>query len=469
MDPARLAIKTRTGRPLFRLCVFFLLLAGLLVRPGSAWAESEGTPEPPAIAHLETIAGLSPHVDAVVTGDVVDLASRWSDDGNWIETVVRVRVDPAANPGMPPELTLVQRGGEVGDVGLAVSHQPEWYPGEPVLLLLERQRDGYALAGAEHGKLTRQGEQIPALNLSVTDVTAVVQTGTLTAEQRAAAAAAPEEPEVGAHYTHMGYRWATAALPLVFRVNTSYAPSTVGVSGFVNGSAAAFETWSNRSNRAIRWTYGGGTAQTGNGYDGVNSIYWWPINTTNVIALTTCWYTPSTGLAFDCDVQFDPYGYSWSISNSPSSGWLDFESVALHEFGHFAGLAHSHDGGAIMYPYIPKGQLKRWPNGDDLTGVASLYGTGTPAQPTPLPVLPTLTPVPTRTPTFTPTPTVTPTSTRTPTPTATATSTRTPTPTQTPTPTATPTVTPTYSPTPFGTPALHVYFPRVGGLTSVGW
>ncbi len=52
--------------------------------------------------------------------------------------------------------------------------------------------------------------------------------------------------------------------------------------------------------------------------------------------------------------------------------------MALHEFGHFLGLGHSEDPGAVMYPSLMMGTTKRSPNGDDLAGVAAEYGSGTP-------------------------------------------------------------------------------------------
>ncbi|KAG8388968.1 hypothetical protein BUALT_Bualt02G0180400 [Buddleja alternifolia] len=53
-------------------------------------------------------------------------------------------------------------------------------------------------------------------------------------------------------------------------------------------------------------------------------------------------------------------------------GAYDLETVGLHELGHILGLAHSNDGGSIMWPYIGNG-FRKGIGQDDINGLKALY------------------------------------------------------------------------------------------------
>lgn len=70
-------------------------------------------------------------------------------------------------------------------------------------------------------------------------------------------------------------------------------------------------------------------------------------------------------------VHFDDSENRWAVGRIHGS--FDVESVALHEFGHILGLAHSSATGAVMAPTIDDGVTRRVLADDDVEGVRSLY------------------------------------------------------------------------------------------------
>ncbi len=70
-------------------------------------------------------------------------------------------------------------------------------------------------------------------------------------------------------------------------------------------------------------------------------------------------------------VHFDDSENRWAVGRV--DGAFDVESVALHEFGHILGLAHSAAAGAVMAPTIDDGVTRRVLSDDDVEGVRSLY------------------------------------------------------------------------------------------------
>ena len=61
----------------------------------------------------------------------------------------------------------------------------------------------------------------------------------------------------------------------------------------------------------------------------------------------------------------------WTLGCAAVSGAFDLQSVFLHENGHVAGLGHSTDTNAVMYPSY---QTARCALGaDDRAGIAALY------------------------------------------------------------------------------------------------
>jgi hypothetical protein len=97
----------------------------------------------------------------VVLGDVTAVESRWveRDGGKTIETAIDLAVQTElSNASAGSTVRIVQPGGQVGDVGLAVSGMPEFHVGERVLVFLHvtgtdaEGRTTHSVVGMAQGK-----------------------------------------------------------------------------------------------------------------------------------------------------------------------------------------------------------------------------------------------------------------------------------------------------------------------------
>jgi hypothetical protein len=142
-------------------------------------------------------------------------------------------------------------------------------------------------------------------------------------------------------------------------------------------------------------------------YDGNNDVAWLALGGCCTLGVT--WYgTGPSGPEADMALNTK---FTWSTSG----GDYDVETVFLHENGHVAGLGHSSDPSAVMYPSY-HGVLREL-QCDDINGITSLYPNGNANT---CAASSTATPTSAATSTPTPTPTAasgTPTATSTPAPT----------------------------------------------------
>ncbi len=81
-------------------------------------------------------------------------------------------------------------------------------------------------------------------------------------------------------------------------------------------------------------------------------------------------FWPFTWYLVEADINMNPY-VDWS--SDPGWNEVDVQSVVLHEFGHFLGLAHSEYEDAVMYPGLQKGVKKRVLYYDDSNGIYAIY------------------------------------------------------------------------------------------------
>lgn len=177
-------------------------------------------------------------------------------------------------------------------------------------------------------------------------------------------------------------KWNPATLPITYRVNSSTIPASLGAAAGVAAVDAGFTTWSNAvCGTAWRASNAGNStlARIGQG-DSERTILWvsgsWPAelgDVNSVIGVTTPVWR-SGGYFFDADIQFNNVGFRWNTTGS--SGYVDAQSIATHEEGHFLGLDHTTVRGAIMYPSYSGGTIRNLAS-DDANGVCALYpGTG---------------------------------------------------------------------------------------------
>ena len=109
---------------------------------------------------LEKLASSS---DAVVRAKVTGLESRWTDDHATIVTDVTLAIVESWTGDLVAgsRLVLQVEGGEVGDIGVRVEHQPVFSPGEETVLFLRATPGArYRINALEQGKYTVMGDHV---------------------------------------------------------------------------------------------------------------------------------------------------------------------------------------------------------------------------------------------------------------------------------------------------------------------
>lgn len=212
-------------------------------------------------------------------------------------------------------------------------------------------------------------------------------------------------------FTTTGLVW--DSLPVTVNYNGAGSP----VADALGALLAPMQTWTDVPSSSFEFVYGGTTTRCPSLYDGCpgpqvfdgdNDVGWDDIASPGVLGVT--WYSTTID---EMDIVIDNANFVWHTGDLPvPAGRFDLETVNLHELGHGAGLGHSSNPAAVMYPSVAAGQAKRILHQDDTDGLSLLYPGSSP----------------------TPTSTSTSPATHTPTSTATSTATASPTPTATPTP-----------------------------------
>lgn len=348
------------------------------------------------------LAGFS---DAIVTGRVADVRSGWDTGVNAIYTYVRLDVDEVFKGRLAPgRVTIKQLGGVAGDVGLWVPEQPNFVPGQQVLLFLEtRPRDGTLYTTAlsqgrwdveqspDGRRLARRGREVVSIGAlrqalrTATRGTAVIEVETAPADLGGSAAFAlmltpfrytffpPVDIEAGGQPGLEGGG--------VAEIRTAIAEW--------NGAGSAFRylTGSLNGNRRCAAQFLASYRVTISFMDPCAEIS----NSGGTLAIGGSYYSTMPGPAVnDRPFRLALEGF---IINNDSSVALDFlrasgcfHDTQLHELGHVLGLGHSADRAAIMFPSLDQDCLQA-PNGlaaDDVQGLLVIYPTsavGTPGQP----------------------------------------------------------------------------------------
>lgn len=100
----------------------------------------------------------------------------------------------------------------------------------------------------------------------------------------------------------------------------------------------------------------------------------WPYDSANALGFTTLTVDLDTGEIFGAAIEInssnEPIVANVSDAGLPN-GAYDLASILTHEAGHFLGLAHSTDTGAVMYAHYHAGQSTLTP--DDVSGVCAVY------------------------------------------------------------------------------------------------
>ena len=110
------------------------------------------------------------------------------------------------------------------------------------------------------------------------------------------------------------------------------------------------------------------------GRDGYNIIYWsnyWERDRTYEQARTTvAWLGDQIQ---DADVKVNAIDFRYSALNQPVAGYVDFESLMVHEFGHVLGMVHTDNHSSVMVKSLPNDYLRRQPSDFDITSAQCEY------------------------------------------------------------------------------------------------
>jgi hypothetical protein len=185
--------------------------------------------------------------------------------------------------------------------------------------------------------------------------------------QGAKKAPKPPAPPQQNSYSFTGLFW--DVLPVVQNYNPAGSPQP-GAQTALNNT---YGPWSSVSGSNYRIQSGGTTtrcpslvkecpgAQTN---DRFNDVGW------ARLANGTLGVTWSTSGTDEADMAINTR-YVWSTGCTAQAGAFDLQSVYLHENGHVAGLGHSTDTSAVMYPSYQTARCALAT--DDRNGIAALY------------------------------------------------------------------------------------------------
>ena len=186
------------------------------------------------------------------------------------------------------------------------------------------------------------------------------------AAQGAARAKPKPQPPQSNGYSFTGLRWR------VFPVRQSYNGAGQRVSG-AQALSNTYGDWSSVSGSTYRISSGGTTTRCpslvrecpgAQRNDRFNDVGWAQLSN-GILGVT--WSTSGTP---EADMAINTR-YTWNTGCRVVSNSFDLESVYLHENGHVAGLGHSTDPNAVMYPSYQTARCTL--ASDDKAGIAALY------------------------------------------------------------------------------------------------
>ncbi|MFH0751979.1 MAG: matrixin family metalloprotease [archaeon] len=175
-------------------------------------------------------------------------------------------------------------------------------------------------------------------------------------------------------YKLMGVKW--KALPVSYVVNPA---NTYGLSEefVMNTFATSAETWDDVTLAEIFSNTAGVDYSAQYGVqDYQNSVEFGEYGASNVIAVTSVWYTRVGKQIVEFDMLFNT-AFAWGDATVDSS-LMDFQNIATHELGHAVGLSDLYTdscSAVTMYGYSNYGDVaKRTLEQPDVTGLQSMYG-----------------------------------------------------------------------------------------------
>jgi hypothetical protein len=178
---------------------------------------------------------------------------------------------------------------------------------------------------------------------------------------------APKPPPESSGFAFNGLFWDT--LPVVQGYNPAGQPTGAAEAALRN----TYSDWNGVPGSSYRIGSGGTTSRCpslvrecpgAQVFDGSNDVGWARLSGTT---LGVTWYSTSID---EADMALNTR-FPWSTGCVQVPGAYDLETVFLHENGHVAGLDHSSDANAVMYPSYQTARCSL--SADDQTGLAALY------------------------------------------------------------------------------------------------
>jgi hypothetical protein len=185
-------------------------------------------------------------------------------------------------------------------------------------------------------------------------------------------------------------KWAPG--PVRYYIFDSSVPG-VSSSDLQSAVGSAFATWQAVPTSSIAYQFAGVTSAPPGQDDGLSAIgFESHPEFDGVLASTDFVVDDATGQLIESDIFFNS-AFKWSVSASGEAGKYDLQSIALHETGHFGGLAHSALGEtsinaqgqrsvlgaeAVMFPiaFASGSVAARTLRADDIAGISDLYPDG---------------------------------------------------------------------------------------------
>ena len=115
-----------------------------------------------------TLDELAARSDAILVGEVTDIASYQEGEGN-IYTLVTLSVEQAIKGESEGEEVIRVPGGELGGQTLWVEDAPSFEPGERAVVFLEEIEGAFGVCGWHQGKFTIDNNNMVSGNITLTE------------------------------------------------------------------------------------------------------------------------------------------------------------------------------------------------------------------------------------------------------------------------------------------------------------